>query len=291
MDRLLVLDVGGTFIKYGLADMSGRLLPGSVAQVPSHSEDSAEAFLDALRGILRETSAGGAPARAAVSICGPFDFDSGVSLMTHKFRALYGVSLRPPFEEAGVPVSFLHDATAFILGEYFDGTLKDADNACCVMLGTGLGFGWIKGGRVCVDDTRTPAFSLWRAPYLDGIAEDYVSTRALQRMYGQALPVKQIADAARAGDDKAKQAFLTAGWHLSRIIRAVSAVLGCEKLALGGQIARSADLFALEPGIPFEVTEHFEDGALRGCCGYALRGPDCERTAAAPAVTLPGSPF
>ena len=287
MDRILVLDVGGTFIKYGLADVSGRLLPGTVRQVPSHSEDSAEKFLDALRGILKEASAESAPKRAAVSICGPFDFDSGVSLMTHKFRALYGVSLRPPFEEAGVPVSFLHDATAFILGEYFDGTLKGADNACCVMLGTGLGFGWIKGGRVCVDATRTPAFSLWRTPYLGGIAEDYVSTRAIQRVYGQALPVKQIADAARAGDEKAKDAFRTAGEHLSRIIALIAPALGCEKLALGGQIARSADLFGLEISIPWTVTEHFEDGALRGCCAYALSGKDCEKTTDAPAITLP----
>ena len=137
MGRILVLDVGGTFIKYGLADERGHLLPGTVSQVPSHSEDSADKFLDALRAILRD--AGGTVDRAAVSICGPFDFDGGVSLMTHKFKALYGVDLRPPFREAGVEVFFLHDATAFILGEYFDGTLKGADNACCVMLGTGLG--------------------------------------------------------------------------------------------------------------------------------------------------------
>ena len=285
MGRILVLDVGGTFIKYGLADERGHLLPGTVSQVPSHSEDSADKFLDALRAILRD--AGGTVDRAAVSICGPFDFDGGVSLMTHKFKALYGVDLRPPFREAGVEVFFLHDATAFILGEYFDGTLKGADNACCVMLGTGLGFGWIRDGKVCVDETRTPAFSLWRAPYLSGIAEDYVSTRAIQKTYGKVLPIKAIADAARAGDEKALTAFRAAGEHLSRLLKILAPALGCEKLALGGQIARSADLFGLEIGIPWAVTEHFEDGALRGCCLFALRGRDCERTAAAPEIALP----
>lgn len=285
MGRILVLDVGGTFIKYGLADERGHLLPGTVSQVPSHSEDSAEKFLDALRAILRD--AGGTVDRAAVSICGPFDFDGGVSLMTHKFKALYGVGLRPPFREAGVEVGFLHDATAFILGEYFDGTLSGADNACCVMLGTGLGFGWIRDGKVCVDETRTPAFSLWKAPYLSGIAEDYVSTRAIQKSYGKALPIKAIADAARAGDEKALDAFRAAGKHLSRLLTILAPALGCEKLALGGQIARSADLFALDIDIPWAVTEHFEDGALRGCCLFALTGRDCERTAAAPEIALP----
>lgn len=285
MGRILVLDVGGTFIKYGLADEGGHLLSGTVSQVPSHSEDSAERFLDALRGILRDT--GGTVDRAAVSICGPFDFDGGVSLMTHKFRALYGVDLRPPFREAGVEVSFLHDATAFILGEYFDGTLKNADNACCVMLGTGLGFGWIRDGKVCVDEKRTPAFSLWSAPYRGGIAEDYVSTRAIQKTYGKALPIKSIADAARAGDQKALKAFRAAGKDLSRLISVLAPAFGCEKMALGGQIARSADLFELEIPIPWAVTEHFEDSALRGCCLFALRGRECETTAAAPEITLP----
>ena len=43
MGNLLVLDIGGTFIKYGVADESGGLLPGSVGQTPSHAEDRAEA--------------------------------------------------------------------------------------------------------------------------------------------------------------------------------------------------------------------------------------------------------
>ena len=277
MGRILVLDVGGTFIKYGLADERGHLLPGTVSQVPSHSEDRAEKFLHAPRAILRD--ARGTVDRAAVSICGPFDFDGGVSLMTHKFKALYGVDLRPPFREAGVEVGFLHDATAFILGEYFDGTLSGADNACCVMLGTGLGFGWIRYGKVCVDENRTPAFSLWKAPYLSGIAEDYVSTRAIQRCYGQAVSVREIADAARGGDRRAEEAFLTAGRHLSRIMTEVVGRLGCRKLALGGQIAKSAELFRLELPVPWSETEHPEAGALRGCCRYAALGRErCVQT-------------
>ncbi len=269
MAKLLVLDIGGTYIKYGATDERGALLPESVRQTPSHADEEAGAFLDALRRIIRETD--GAEA-ACACIAGPFDFERGVSLMKHKFQALYGRSLRSPFEEAGLPATFLHDSTAFMLGEYHDGALAGADNACCVMLGTGLGFSWIRDGRVCVDETQTPALALWKTPYLDGIAEDYVSTRAIQGAYGQALPVKDIADAARAGDVAARDAFLTAGAHLSRIMTAVVARLGCRKMALGGQIARSADLFGLSLPIPWSLTRHVGDAALRGCCRYAALG-------------------
>lgn len=41
--------------------------------------------------------------------------------MKHKFQALFGCSILPPFERAGLPVRFLHDSTAYILGEVSDG--------------------------------------------------------------------------------------------------------------------------------------------------------------------------
>ena len=274
MGNLLVLDIGGTFIKYGVADEGGELLPGSVGQTPSHAEDRAEAFMDALRNILRQAAAFGPLKRASACIAGPFDFDGGVSLMRHKFQALYGVCLRPPFEEAGLPVTFLHDSTAFMLGEYHFGSLAGAKNACCVMLGTGLGFAWEKEGRVCVDESQSPALALWKSLYLDGIAEDYVSTRAIQQRYGKKAPVKEIAEEARKGNIKAMEAFSSAGLHLSAILRAVIKKLGCERFALGGQIAKSADLLDLCLPIPWAVTQRPDDAALLGAAKYAALGKE-----------------
>ena len=277
MGKLLVLDVGGTFIKYGLADERGTLIQSTVRQTPSHAEEDAGAFFGALKEILSSRSPD--TEKACVSIAGPFDFDSGVSLMRHKFLSLYGQSLRPPFEECGLPVSFLHDSTAFMLGEYHFGFLQGAKNACCVMLGTGLGFAWVKDGRVCVNEAQTPSFTLWNAPYRDGIAEDYVSTRAIQRSFGRALPVKQIAQAAREGDMQAKEAFRAAGRELSRMMAGVIGKLGCERFALGGQISKSADLLELNLPVPWAATAHPDDAALMGAGRYAALGREkCVQT-------------
>ena len=287
MGNLLVLDIGGTAVKYGIADGQGTLFPASVRQVPSGAEGSAREFLDTLRGILGWAREEGRVEKAAACIAGPFDFDRGVSLMKHKFQALYGQSLTPPFQEMNVPVSFLHDSTAFMLGESHFGSLRGARNACCVMLGTGLGFAWAKDGRVCVDATRTPSLALWKTPYGEGIAEDYVSTRALWRYYGQEMPIKEMAALARQGDRRAEDAFLTAGRHLSRILKQVIQRLGCEKFALGGQIAKSADLFQLALPVPWEITRHLDDAALLGACRYAAAGREgCEQ-----AVSLDFAPL
>ena len=273
MEHLLVLDIGGSYIKYGLADTAGHLLPETVRQTPSHADDTPEEVLGALGGIIAEASAAGPVSAASISIAGPFDYDRGVSLMQHKFKALYGVSLCPPFEASGVPVTFLHDSTAFILGEYTDGSLAGADRPCCVMLGTGLGFAFMYDGKVCINNVQTPAVRLWCSPYLDGIAEDYISTRAILKSYGRdGITVKEIANRARGGDQKAAEAFLTMGRHLSGLMTKVIRKLDCDRFALGGQIAKSADLLQLEIPIACEVTKHTDDAALRGVCAHALLG-------------------
>ena len=40
--NILVLDVGGSFLKYGVADQQGALLPGSVGEAPARADESPE---------------------------------------------------------------------------------------------------------------------------------------------------------------------------------------------------------------------------------------------------------
>ena len=276
---MLVLDVGGTFVKYALTDDAGCLLGQTVGQTPSDAQGSYEAFLAVLTRIIEAAQAQQHVERACVCTPGPFDFEAGISLMRHKFPALYGKPLRAPFERAGIDVSFLHDSTAFMLGESRDGEAKGMTSPCCVMLGTGLGFAFMREGRVCVNEKRGPAFSLWNMPYRGGIAEDFVSTRAIQAAYGEALPVKAIADRARQGDARAAQAFAGAGFHLSALLGALIPRLGCDGFVLGGQIAKSADLFGLRLDVPWRVSQHLDDAALRGASAYAAQGrAACEVT-------------
>lgn len=275
---MLVLDIGGTFVKYALTDARGGILPETVSQTPANAGGTYEDFLDTLHTILLWARERQEVTRACVSIPGPFDFENGVSAMKHKFPALLGRSLRPPFERMGVPVAFVHDSTAFLLGEAHDGSLTGRASPCCVMLGTGLGFAFMREGRVCVNAARGPAFSLWNMPYRDGIAEDYVSTRAIQASYGEPVSVREIAERARQGDARAKAAFLAAGRDLTALLGALIPRLGCDSFALGGQIAKSADLFGLRLPVESHVSAHLDDAALRGASYYAAHGrEDCER--------------
>ena len=269
---ILVMDVGGTTIKYGLAGDDGTLLPDTVRQADSRADGSAEEVFSALRGIIRAVQEPYTPERACVSMPGPFDYVRGVSHMRHKFACIEGVSLFPAFQEAGLKAAFVHDSTAFMLGERDSENMRCAETGCCVMLGTGLGYAMIRKGRVLEQTDHRPAFTLWNAPYLDGTCEDYVSTRAIQKAYGQALPVKAIADAARSGDGKAAEAFLRVGEHLRAILGRVRERFHPEVCALGGQISAAADLMDIRSPIPLYPVSSPALTALRGAAAYAACG-------------------
>ncbi len=267
---MLVLDIGGSFIKLALTDENGRLLPGTVRQVPADASGSYEHFLSLLSGILQLDVKQQDPKRACVSIPGPFDYARGISHMRHKFTALFERSLLPPFEDAGVEVTFLHDSPAFLLGE---AEAAAGTSPCGVMLGTGLGFAFMQHGRVCVDENQTPAVTLWNTPYRGGTAEDFISTRALVSAYGEDIPIREMADRARAGDGRATGAFRAMGEALSDLLGRVIPLLHCDSVVLGGQISRSHDLFCLQLPVPMTVSRMPAEAALRGAGRYALLGP------------------
>ena len=275
MTQAVVLDVGGTFVKYGVV-RGGAI--GETGQFPIRENGTAEEILGPILAFL---TAHPAP-RVAVSIPGPMDYPRGMSLMKHKFAAIYGVSLADWLGERlpGTEIVFVHDGVAFALGEMADGALAGCHCAAGVMLGTGLGFALCRAGRVLVGPAKTPAHPLWNAPYQGGIAEEAVSGRALRRRWRElgreALDVREIAQLANAGDAQAKMLFEQAGEDMGRMLGAHLDGRGVERIAVGGQIAKSWALmapgFARACGIETVPAAHIGDAALRGAWAYAQKG-------------------
>ena len=235
---ILALDIGGTFIKSGVFSSDGTLR--QLPQIPSRSAGSRAEIVSAVRAAI---NAAGRADAVGIAIPGPFDYGKGISMMTHKFGALNGVNLR---DELGldVPCAFVHDADAFLLGELGFGGLRGTARAGAVTLGTGLGAAVALDGLTVDNDLGSPApeVSLWKTPFHEGIAEDFISTRALVKKY-PAPGAKEIADAARNGDAAALRVWREFGDFLAELLSSWIARWNLEKVALGGQIAKSWELF------------------------------------------------
>lgn len=288
---LLSVDAGGTFFKYALVTPEyGILLDG---EHPACSDGDLLAIEGAWRGLIAEArkseaSMGLSITRVVISTPGPYDFVGGRPLMKHKFTAAYGVSILPWLSEElpGAPVSFLHDSTAFMLGQMFFGAARDAQKPAAVMLGTGFGFACVREGRVMVNALQTSYLPVWRQPFMDGTTEDYVSRRAIRARYqklsqceSEAVPdVREIAQRAEAGERAAISTFEKTGEYLGLIIRPILLTLGSDSLVLGGQIAKAHALFEKQmlPALPCELrlAQGGQDAALKGSAAFCLLGAD-----------------
>ena len=258
-EMILALDIGGTYIKSAVF-RSGKLIR-KLPQIPSCSGGTLDEIASAVGNAVRQA---GKIDRIAVSIPGPFDYANGIFRMEHKFAAVKDRA----FSEftGGIPASIVHDANAFLLGELLHGAGRGFLRVGGITLGTGLGAAFAVGGDLQVDPAGSPAgnVTVWNSPFRDGIAEDYVSARALLKDF-PGMNAKQLEDAAASGDAKAKQAWEDYSDALYELLGEWKKRLNPDVIILGGQIRKG--LFLGKP-VPAELNIRFselgEDAALWG---------------------------
>ena len=252
----LLLDVGGTFVKSGVAS-DGELLPEGEFTLPMHSDGTLDEVTECLAAVVRRGASiaserGLQLSGIGIAIPGPFDYAAGVSHMQHKFKSIYGIPLRGVLQslpEVGehIPVVFVQDVNAALMGELARGNAAGVGNAALVSLGTGLGFSLSRDGEVLCSPTGGPAEVIYNRPYREGILEDYVSKRGFLHIYAQetgcepdpSLTVADLGRMASEGDCAALETFARGGAILAAELREMLCKYRIECLLFGGQISRS----------------------------------------------------
>lgn len=282
---VIAIDMGGTFIKYGVVSESGELLLSG--KTPAKSSDPREILLgrlcDAIRDLKESAQKDGiSVCGIAVSTPGPFDYVAGKSGMRAKYDSIFGIDLRAEFRAraelpSDMPIEFVQDAAAYLWGEHICGAAKGADNCACVTLGTGLGFACMLGGRMLLNERGGPYFVLAFSPYkgTDKRMEDIVSGTAILKNYG--LDAKALADRAYEGDAAATEAYRIMGEALGEALYDIPEIKEVERIIIGGQIARSFDLMeeAIRDSLklPIEIYEakYPEAAALIGAASAIFK--------------------
>lgn len=255
--RIILLDVGGTFVKSSLGIAGKGAAEETFASTPISSDAAAEDISKAFReAVLLQMERAQAEGFTIDSVCaalpGPFNYKEGIFMMKHKFAAVYGMSFREILGDVitdDIRLAFVHDVNGALLGALTRDESLRKGNVALSTFGTGLGFAYSVDGQVKESPTGSPARNIWNLPYLDGILEDFVSRRAILRFYAEnggvlaeGEDVKEIAQRARKGDAAAIEAFASAGRHYAAGARAIIDELGIRQVLFAGQIAKSFDL-------------------------------------------------
>jgi glucokinase len=251
-----VLEIGGTHVTSGLVGLQGQ--PPTVLDVDRMSwkaDAPATELLEILETCMKRLSAGRS-LPWGIAIPGPFDYARGVALFegVGKFDALHGVDvgaeLSERLEQPRESLTFINDASAFVLGEWLAGAAQGVDRVLGITLGTGVGSAFVRDGVLVEDgDDVPPHGHVYLLTYDGRPIEDTVSRRALLRRYtdiaeapANGLDVRDLADLARVGDTAASLVFREAFRALGETLAPWVERFGAHAVVIGGSIAGAWDL-------------------------------------------------
>jgi glucokinase len=246
---VLGVDIGGSHITATLVDLkSGNIIENSEVREPVNAKGSSDEIVSLWANVIKRTFANQniCVGKVGIAMPGPFDYDAGIAWMKNqdKYDSLYGLNVKnllaTSLNISPQSIRFLNDAESFLKGEAFSGAAKGATKAIGLTLGTGLGSArYVKGN---VEDA-----DLWHSPFLDGIAEDYLSTRWFVSRYyavtGKTISgVKELSELA-SNKTVALETFAEFGFHLALFVNEVIKKDGPEVIVIGGNIAHAFPLF------------------------------------------------
>lgn len=262
---MIGVDFGGTGIKAGIVE-DGRVMRS--AETPTPRGASADDVMDAIARVVLELD----PHPRSVGVAIPGEVDPA--------GRCWGLPNVPGFKGVNVgkglsdrlrcPVAVENDATTAALGEYLYGHGSRYPSFLMITLGTGVGGGLVIGGQlypggngfageighINIDPSENaPSCGCGKK----GCLETYSGTAGLFRMYrefggGEASEIKQIADAARRGEEAAIKTFQKMGDALGRGLADIQNVLDLNALVFTGGISRSFDL--IEPSLRAALRRH-----------------------------------
>ena len=276
MKQYLLIDIGGTFIKYSLADEQARKISGGKVPTPLTNMDDLLAAIEGFAAPLQGQFVG-----CAISMPGRIDTRNGIA---HTGGMLSAFMWEQPFAaqveaRLGVPVTIANDGKCAAAAEGWTGALAGVENG--LVLGTGIG-GIILNGKVLMgahaaagevsglvsnmaametetfEMNKVETFSdapLWAgAASATGLIREYARQKKLS-LQGPLPTGEEIFAAYNAGEPEAQKALKIFARRVAVGILSLQHVLDVEKVAIGGGISAAE---ALLPAIQAELDWLFE---------------------------------
>lgn len=281
---LIGVDIGGSHITAGSIDLvKGSLDPSSLSRRELDGGSSADYILDVWsEAILTSINGQQQNMKLGIAIPGPFDYLKGISYIRNqgKFDALYGLNVKKILAKrlsvSEYDIHLMNDAACFLQGEVYAGAAKGFNSAIGVTLGTGLGSAVFSGGSTADAD-------LWKYPFKDGIAEDYLCARWLVKTYkhysGRSVAgVKDLVEEYET-DFFAKSTFADFSDNLAEFLSLFIDSENPQVVVLGGNISKAYHLFVSDLKkqlathdivVPIVPAQLGEQAAIIGAAAYWL---------------------
>lgn len=295
MGQILALDFGGTKLTAAVVDtavyQTGDLTWGAHRRLYTPPEAEAGFELARMVALGQGVLAGGQAAAVGVSFGGPADYRTGTVRLSHHVTGWEGTPLQARLESIfAAPVRIDNDANVAALGEWRFGAGRDLADLLYITVSTGVGGGWILGGRpyrgqagmageightvvdpkgpLCLCGKRGCVERLASGPYM---AADLAAASGQEGQTGET-----VARLAAAGEKTAVRILERGAWALGAGIGNAANLMSPQRVLLGGgvtkagrrwwQVVRQTAQAAVLPQIAVEIEPAAlgDDGPLWG---------------------------
>jgi glucokinase len=261
------IDVGGTNMKLGLVDDTGRTLAYHTMSTEQEkgAEDACVRMGLAARQMIKQAGvSSGDLVQAGLATPGPMDIPTGMILKPGNLPGWWDFPVRDrTSHHLGLPVTFANDANAAAYGEYWRGAGAQYHSMVMLTLGTGIGGGIIVGdtliegehscgsecGHILVNPADdAPMDSLGKRGSLEAhanassvvdrveaaLAGGTTSSLSTRKLAGEPITPRLVSEAAERGDELARAVIMETAYWLAIGIVSLVHTIDPAAVVLGG---------------------------------------------------------
>lgn len=262
MKKYISIDIGGTFIKYGLINENGEILEKN--ELATEANKGGEQILAKVLKIVETYHTKEPVEGVAISTAGMVDSKKGaIRYASDLIPAYTGINFKDPIKEKfNLPCSVENDVNCAGLAEYKTGAGKNSKIALILTIGTGIGGCAIINGEV-YHGISGSAMEVGYMRVKNSTFETLGSAKALvekvAELKGESKENwdgKKVFECAKNGDDDCIRAIDEMCDILALGIANISYVLNPDTVILGGGIMAQEDY--LYPKIDNKLKEYLE---------------------------------
>ena len=265
------VDIGGTTVKIGFFETTGKLV--DTWEIPTRTENDGELILPDIAESIKENNEKNSITTddiegIGMGVPGPVKDDGTVLKCVNLGWGVFNVEKALSVICGGVKVKAGNDANVAALGEMWQGGGKGYVDVVMITLGTGVGGGIIRGGKI-VAGTNGAAGEIGHIPMIDdeseccgcgkkGCLEQYASANGLVNVaekyiaahrtveteldLNAGFTAKDVCDAAKAGDKAGLAAVEESMRLLGKAMAAVSCVIDPQVFVVGGGLSKAGNI-------------------------------------------------
>ncbi len=149
MKNILVFDIGGTFVKWGILNESYEIIKqGKFPTFDENNKNDIKFIYNNIIDFVNKTTE--EIDLISISTAGVINTKTGEVIGSNAtFKNYVGFNINNFIKEkTGISTFSLNDGNAGVLGEYIKGSLKNINDSAMIVLGTGIGAGFMVNGEL-----------------------------------------------------------------------------------------------------------------------------------------------